>query len=502
MMTYILFLVVAFLTLSIAVGAIAVIQWIIDTITGDRKKRVNAKQELASLQSQIAEARNSVELWRAQLNKTGEDLSALEAHKASVEKKTEEEISALEARKASIEKKLGAAEKKLVQDLEIMRSIQHAADTFHDRKYNGEQLLAEGIDASFLEPTTSEALMCLQIRELRRLYSQNRAAIRAIIAHYQNRYTTKTLSTICQLMVLALEAEMQNVLYKLRFGRLEAAIDQVKELTARYYAIAVTGNQTISSTLIKMIGQLEYHYIEAVKIEYEYYIKRERAREEQRALKEQMRQEAEERRILEEQQKKLEAEEAKFQKELARIADRLEAAQGEEMDMLRAQLGKVQSQLDAVQGEREQILHLQNGKAGTVYVISNIGSFGEDVFKIGMTRRLEPMDRIKELSSASVPFPFDVHSFIFSEDAVALETRLHHILNNDRVNKINRRKEFFRVNLDRLQEIVEACDPSAAFSRTALAEQFRQSQSIDEVPENPAIADEETDEEPNEEWAE
>lgn len=101
-----------------------------------------------------------------------------------------------------------------------------------------------------------------------------------------------------------------------------------------------------------------------------------------------------------------------------------------------------------------------------------------------MTRRMEPMDRVKELGDASVPFPFDVHSFIFSEDAVSLETELHHALNNKRVNKINLRKEFFRVSLDELQALVERYDPSAAFNRTALAEQFRQSQSITDVPDS------------------
>ena len=77
--------------------------------------------------------------------------------------------------------------------------------------------------------------------------------------------------------------------------------------------------------------------------------------------------------------------------------------------------------------------------------------------------------------------PFDVHCFIFSEDAVALESKIHTILNDDRVNKVNLRKEFFHVTLDRIQEIVEECDPSAAFNRTALAEQYRQSLSIDHV---------------------
>ena len=113
-----------------------------------------------------------------------------------------------------------------------------------------------------------------------------------------------------------------------------------------------------------------------------------------------------------------------------------------------------------------------------MYIISNIGSFGDDVFKIGMTRRLEPQERVNELGDASVPFPFDVHSFIFSEDAVALETALHRELNAQRVNKVNLRKEFFRVSLDDLEKLVERIDPTAPFQRTILAEQYKQSLSI------------------------
>ena len=103
------------------------------------------------------------------------------------------------------------------------------------------------------------------------------------------------------------------------------------------------------------------------------------------------------------------------------------------------------------------------------------------MFKIGMTRRLDPQDRIDELGSASVPFRFDVHSFIFSEDAVGLETKLHQALNDKRVNKVNLRKEFFYSTVDELEALVNEIDPSAEFSKTMLAEEFRQSQSCDNV---------------------
>ena len=129
--------------------------------------------------------------------------------------------------------------------------------------------------------------------------------------------------------------------------------------------------------------------------------------------------------------------------------------------------------------KKDEISKLQNGKAGNVYIISNLGSFGENIFKIGMTRRINPQERVDELGSASVPFRFDVHSFIFSDDAVGLESKMHEILNNKRVNKVNTRKEFFYSSIDELEELVNQLDPTAEFNRTMIAEEFRQSQSID-----------------------
>ena len=142
--------------------------------------------------------------------------------------------------------------------------------------------------------------------------------------------------------------------------------------------------------------------------------------------------------------------------------------------------GKDRIELAVIDGwsvivKKNDIINLQNGKAGNVYVISNLGSFGEDVFKIGMTRRLDPQDRVNELGSASVPFKFDVHSFIFSDDAVGLENKLHQILNNKRLNKINMRKEFFKVSIDELEKIVTDIDPAAEFKKTMAAEEYRQS---------------------------
>lgn len=188
----------------------------------------------------------------------------------------------------------------------------------------------------------------------------------------------------------------------------------------------------------------------------------------------------EERKALEAERKKVEKEESKYKSEIEKLNQALsESSSDTEMDKLKARILELQSQLSNVILKKEEIVNLQNGKAGNVYIISNLGSFGENVFKIGMTRRLDPQDRVNELGSASVPFKFDVHSFIFSEDAVGLEKKLHNMLNNKRLNKVNLRKEFFKISIEELEELISSVDSTAEFNKTMLAEEFRQSLEMD-----------------------
>ena len=137
---------------------------------------------------------------------------------------------------------------------------------------------------------------------------------------------------------------------------------------------------------------------------------------------------------------------------------------------------ELESKLQFLEKDKKNVLQReQNTHAGFVYIISNIGSFGENIYKIGMTRRLEPMDRIKELSNASVPFEFDVHAMIFSEDAPKLEKILHQTFEQYRVNKINTRKEFFHVDITQIEKVVkENHNSTVAFKLFADAEQYRQ----------------------------
>ena len=231
--------------------------------------------------------------------------------------------------------------------------------------------------------------------------------------------------------------------------------------------------------MAQFIGVLEYQFINAVKIEYNYYIKQEQIKQEQIALRQKLREEAEERRLLKLEKERIEREEEKFKQEIERTQEILQNSQNnEEIQNLKMRILELQGQLSDVTIKKDEITSLQNGKAGNIYIISNLGSFGDKMFKIGMTRRLDPQERVNELGSASVPFKFDVHSFIFSQNAVELEKTLHKRLNDKRVNKVNLRKEFFYSTVDELEELVNELDPTAVFNKTMLAEEYNQTTSV------------------------
>lgn len=374
----------------------------------------------------------------------------------------------------------------------LIKSAQYSIEKFNTP---GEQIDLNTLHSNsydidkILEPTVTLNLNCMNVTQLRKQYRQIEKMIQDTFERYKERYTTKANSTIYQLMVIALKAELQNILFNIKYGTIDSAIDNVKAITKKYYEISTHGNQSIANTVKNFIGEIEYQFIEAVKTEYEYFVQKERIKEEQRAIREQMRQEAEERKLLEQQRKQIEKEEEKYKKEISNLSEQLsnEKDDSEKALILQSRINELNTQLAEVETKKETIVNLQNGKAGHVYIISNLGSFGENTFKIGMTRRIDPQERINELGNASVPFPFDIHSTIFSEDAVGLENKLHKILNNCRVNKINMRKEFFNITLDELEELVLELEPSAEFNKTMVAEQYRQSQNVTNIDDMPQI---------------
>ena len=207
--------------------------------------------------------------------------------------------------------------------------------------------------------------------------------------------------------------------------------------------------------------------------------------EEQRRIREQMREEEKARREYERAQKEAAKEEAMLRKAMEKAQAAMEKASEEQKAQYEAQLANLHQKLvEAEEKNQRAISMAQQTKRGNVYVISNIGSFGENVYKVGMTRRLEPLDRVRELSDASVPFPFDVHAIIESEDAPALETALHKALALMQVNKVNPRKEFFRVSLTDIHTLVEKMGLTANWTMEAAAAEYRETLAIEESMKN------------------
>jgi hypothetical protein len=220
---------------------------------------------------------------------------------------------------------------------------------------------------------------------------------------------------------------------------------------------------------------------------------KEQEREEQRQIREQIREEEKAHREFERAMRDAAKEEETLRKAMEKVQQQVAAASDAQRTAYEAKLAELEEKLKVAEEKNQRALSMaQQTRTGHVYVISNIGSFGEEVFKIGMTRRLEPAERIRELGDASVPFGFDIHAMIYSEDAPALEKTLHRHFLRQQVNKVNPRKEFFRLELTDLRHKIEGLGiVNAHWTMTAEATQYRETLKLEQqIKENPAIADE------------
>jgi hypothetical protein len=208
-------------------------------------------------------------------------------------------------------------------------------------------------------------------------------------------------------------------------------------------------------------------------------LKRQQA-EEQRQIREQIREEEKARREYQRAIKEAAKEEEAVQKAMARLSEQMAKATESQRAAYEQQLLELQNRLKEAEERGQRAMSMaQLTKSGHVYIISNVGSFGEHVYKIGLTRRLDPLDRVRELGDSSVPFSFDVHALIKSEDAPALEHRLHRHFLIHQVNKVNHRKEFFRVDLETIRSEVESLGLESQWTMAAEATQYRESLAIE-----------------------
>ena len=294
-------------------------------------------------------------------------------------------------------------------------------------------------------------------------------AVKCSLAKY-GQQSKKAMNDNIKQLLRCFNAETTSILSNLTVKNVDPSRNKIQksfEILNKIFAVDMV---SINEEYLKM-------KFEELSLLYNYQLKKEQEKEEQKAIREQMLEEEKVRREIEREKAKIEKEENQFRGEITKLMGYLQKASDVEKQLYVDKIKELEDKLKLLEKDKENVLQReQNTRAGYVYVISNIGSFGEDVYKIGMTRRLEPMDRVKELGDASVPFEFDVHAMIFSEDAPALESILHQTFKKYQVNKVNDRKEFFKVPLDEVEEVVKNNhNATVIFTKVAEAHQYRES---------------------------
>ncbi len=280
---------------------------------------------------------------------------------------------------------------------------------------------------------------------------------------------------LIKLMIRAFNGECDVAIAKVNWKNMEL---QRKRINASHQAINKIGESAYLCTISNTYRALKIYELEAY---YEYEEWKQEEKEEQRRIKEQIREEERALKEIEKAKRDAEKEEKRYQDALDKARDEVAGANDKQKEKLLKQISELEERMIEMEEKKRSISQAEITKTGHVYIISNIGSFGEGMFKIGMTRRLEPLDRVKELGDASVPFPFDIHAMIRTSDAPSLENALHKHFDKKRVNLENNRKEFFYVSIEEIQEelilLKAELGIDSEFQLTMLAEakQYRQS---------------------------
>lgn len=283
----------------------------------------------------------------------------------------------------------------------------------------------------------------------------------------------KVIKEFSKLILRCFNDECDTLISKVKFNNITAFEDKIKKSYAAINKLSKGFNISINN-----------HYLtsklEELHLAYEYAVKKQEEKDEQKRIREQMREEAKLQKEIEEARKDIEKEQKHYTNALAKLNKQLETSSDIEKNALLEKKAEIENRLEQLDTSLKDIDYREaNKKAGYVYIISNIGSFGDNVYKIGMTRRLDPFERVDELGDASVPFKFDVHAMIFSEDAPKLETALHHAFEDKKVNMVNQKREFFNVTLEEIEQVIKAnYDKTVEFTRIPEAEQYRETTKI------------------------
>jgi hypothetical protein len=326
------------------------------------------------------------------------------------------------------------------------------------RRIREEQKQMLRIDGS--EGDRSAAAFCSETIRFNESVSQGRSMIKKIL----------------KLMLRAFNGECDSYIARVNYKnisamekRIETSHEQINRLGESWYC-------SISNRYLE-------NRIEELRLSYSYEEAKQKEKEEQALIREQMREEEKAIREIEKAREQAENDKAKYADMLEKAKAEAQQATDQDKQKLNEKIIKLEALLAEAEAKRQRaISRAQMTRSGYVYVISNVGSFGEHVYKIGMTRRDKPLDRVRELGDASVPFPFDVHALIPTNDAPSLENTLHKRFNMRRVNFENIKKEFFRVTIDEIRDELykihqeEGIEAELRLTLVAEAKQYRLSE--------------------------
>ncbi len=281
------------------------------------------------------------------------------------------------------------------------------------------------------------------------------------------------INRVIKLGLNAFNVQTDNVILKVNHNNIHSSEERVENIYEKI-------NKLLNPLHCEITDKFYQLKLEELYLAFEYKEKVFEEKEEQKEIKLRMREEAKAKKEYQQEIERAKAEEVRYNQALEEAKQKLEEATEEKFSEYKEHINNLQKKLDEVRAKERALSQAQLTSRGHVYVISNEGSFGENVFKVGMTRRLDPMERVKELGDASVPFGFDVHAIIFSEEAPKMEKELHRIFDTYRINKINNRKEFFRIDLDYIENACRQLGAKVQFTKLAEAYEYKESLKIEQ----------------------
>jgi hypothetical protein len=494
-----LFVLLAYFAPLFAVPAFVALLWLaVDIVLGHRKQRAEkiamwdrlqrafttAKDSKAST-AKVADLENALAMEHARYQ---QDVSTLRQDRDYISDK----LTGLQARYEAISpEKKTALESEILELQKILGVLKSIEELRAEKAELGEQakalkqklitleeeelLQSFGFYKPLYDCADSSAYKVLldRARDKQKSMVKDKTALRVegVFAVDDDKSAGKRISkNLEKLIIRSFNSECDEIIDKVTFSNIDA-------ISARIRKAAQDLNDLCSIVGISITQAYVNVKLEELSICHEFRLKQKEEKEEQRRIRERMREDARVEKEIQDAKEKIEKEETHFNQIMADLRERMDSAAASERAQYEKKLAEYELKLAAVEKDKEEVqFRAQSTRAGYVYIISNLGSFGEDVFKVGVTRRLDPQERIDELGDASVPFEFDIHALIFSEDAPRLEGALHEHFADRAINKVNPRKEFFKVTLSEIEQVVkDHHNATVEFTRIAKAEDFRRS---------------------------